>query len=101
VSLEDTTMPVDVTRTLREALSQLQSERDRIDRQMRSIRSVLGGARDSRGSAGATGGGRRRRRRMSAAARRAVSQRMKAYWASRRAAKQGGRGRGKTAKAAS
>ena len=93
-------MPVDVTRTLREALSQLQSERNRIDRQIRSIQSVLDGN-DGGGSAGG-GGMRRRRRRMSAAARRAVSQRMKAYWASRRAAKQGrARGKGKTAKAAS
>ena len=81
-------MPVDVTRTLRQALSQLQSERDRIDRQIRSIESVLGGT-NSRGSAAAGGGARRRRRRMSAAARRAVSQRMKAYWASRRGSKPG------------
>ena len=92
-------MPVDVTRTLRDALSQLQSERTRIDRQIRSIQSVLDGASNGRGSAG-SGGGRRRRRRMGAAARRAVSQRMKAYWASRRAGKQGGR-KGKAAKAAS
>jgi hypothetical protein len=91
-------MPVDVTRTLQQALSQLQSERDRIDRQIRSIESVLGrGA--GRGAAAASGG-RRRRRRMSAAARRAVSQRMKAYWASRRAAKQG-KGKAKAARAAS
>ena len=89
-------MPVDVTRTLRQALSQLQSERQRIDRQIRSIESVLSGN-DGRGSAaGGAAGGRRRRRRMSAAARRAVSHRMKAYWASRRAAKGG-----KKAKAAS
>ena len=99
-------MPVDVTRTLREALSQLQSERNRIDRQIRSIQSVLDGN-DGGGSAGG-GGMRRRRPRPVAAARRgggprrAVSQRMKAYWASRRAAKQGrARGKGKTAKAAS
>lgn len=89
-------MPVDVTRTLRQALNQLQSERHRIERQIRSIQSVLDGAGQGRGSA--PGGGARRRRRMSAAARRAVSQRMKAYWASRR--KQGGRGKAKAAKAA-
>lgn len=90
-------MPVDVTRTLRQALNELQSERDRIERQIRSIRAVLDGAGDGRGGARG-GGGRRRRRSMSAAARRAVSQRMKAYWASRRSAK-GGRGKGKAAKA--
>lgn len=71
-------MPLDVTRTLQHALSQLQAERDRIDRQLRTIRAALGG--DGRGAAA-----RRHRRPMSAAARRAVSQRMKAYWASRRA----------------
>lgn len=91
-------MPVDVTRTLRQALNELQSERDRIERQIRSIQAVLDGG-DGRGGARG-GGGRRRRRRMSPAARRAVSQRMKAYWASRRA-KQGGRGKGKAAKTAS
>jgi len=43
----------------------------------------------SRGArkAGATAGGRRRRRGMSAAARKAVSERMKKYWAARRKAK--------------
>lgn len=92
-------MPVDVTRTLRQALHELQSERDRIERQIRSIQAVLDGAGAGRGPAGG-GGGRRRRRRMSTAARRAVSQRMKAYWAARRS-KQGGRGKGKAAKAAS
>lgn len=71
-------MPVDVTRTLQRALNQLQAERDRIDRQLRTIRAALGS--DGRGA-----GVRRHRRPMSAAARRAVSQRMKAYWAARRA----------------
>ena len=78
-------MPVDVTRTLRKALSELQSERQRIDRQITAIHAVLGGAVDGRGSMSV--GRRRRRRRMSAAARRAVSQRMKAYWATRKAGK--------------
>ena len=79
-------MPVDVTLTLRRALSELESERARIDRQISAIRAVVGGSADGRGApAGASS--RRRRRRMNAAQRRAVSQRMKAYWASRRAAK--------------
>ena len=75
-------MPVDVTRTLQQALQSLESERDRLDRQIRTIRVALGGG-DGRSS----GGGRRGRRPMSASARKAVSQRMKAYWAARRAKK--------------
>lgn len=88
-------MPVDVSRTIRQALSQLQSERDRLDRQIRTLQGALDGV----GGRGAGGGGgvRRGRRRMSAEARRAVSQRMKAYWAARRAKKT----RGKAAKSAS
>jgi hypothetical protein len=80
---EETTMPVDLNRTLRQALTALTSERDRLDRKIAGLRALLGdGSRQ-----GVTGGGGRRRRRMSAAARRAVSQRMKAYWAGRRAKK--------------
>lgn len=84
-------MPVDVTGTLRKALSELQSERQRIDRQITAIHTVLGGAVHGRVSMSI--GRRRRRRRMSAAARRAVSQRMKAYWAARKAGRGGKRGR--------
>ena len=83
-------MPVDVTRTLRQALSQLESERDRLETQIGRLRSALDGV----GGGGRAGAVRRRRRRMSADARRAVSQRMKAYWAARRAKK----ARGKAAK---
>ena len=75
-------MAFDVTKTLRQALAKLESEKARIDRQVSAIRSVLGGS-DGRSSAG----GPRRRRRMSSAARKAVSTRMKAYWAARRAKK--------------
>ena len=81
-------MPVDVTQTLRRALSELESEKQRIDRQISAIRAVVGGSTDGRGAMPAAGS-MRRRRRMNAAQRRAVSQRMKAYWASRRAAKAG------------
>jgi hypothetical protein len=88
-----TTMPVDVTRTIRQALSQLESERDRLDNQIRTLRAALDGS--GGGGRSATGGVRRGRRRMNAEARRAVSQRMKAYWAARRTKK----ARGKTAKA--
>jgi hypothetical protein len=78
-------MPVDVSRTLRQALSQLEAERSRIERQIRTLRAALDGAGGA--GRGAGGGGGRRRRRMSAEARKAVSQRMKAYWAARRAKK--------------
>ena len=81
-------MPVDVTRTIRQALSQLESERERLDRQIRTLRGALDGTAVTRGVAA---GGGRRRRRMSAEARRAVSQRMKAYWAARRAKKSKGK----------
>jgi hypothetical protein len=73
---------VDVVKTLRTALGQLESEKARIERQMASIRLALKGA----GSAGSSAGRRRGRSSMSPAARRAVSKRMKAYWAKRRAA---------------
>jgi hypothetical protein len=86
------TMPVDVTRTLRQALAQLESERDRLETQIGRLRAALDGAGGGGRGAGTV---RRRRRRMSADARRAVSQRMKAYWAARRAKK----GRGKAPKA--
>jgi hypothetical protein len=82
-------MPIDISKTLRQALATLESEQDRIERQVSAIRAVLGSA-DGRGP-----GRVRRRRRMSAAARRAVSHRMKAYWAARKARK------GKAKKAAS
>lgn len=92
-------MPIDeVTQTLRKALSRLQSERQHIDHQVAAIRTALGGAVEGRPVA-------RRRPKMSAAARREVSQRMKAYWAARRAAKAGakavkGRRRARSEKAA-
>ncbi|MBI4306768.1 MAG: hypothetical protein HY678_10660 [Chloroflexi bacterium] len=69
-------MPIDVTETLRQALSKLEAERTRIDRQIAAVRTVLG-ATGSRNSS-------RSRKALSAAARKAISQRMKAYWAKRR-----------------
>ena len=81
-------MPVDVARTLRQALAKLEAEKQRLDHQVAAIRSILGNVGGRTVSRG------RRRRRMSAAARRAVSQRMKAYWAARKA---GAKGRAKKA----
>jgi hypothetical protein len=87
-------MPVNVTATLHRALRQLEAQRAHIDRQIAGVRSALDGlgtgasqSRSVRSTARV-----RRRRRMSAAARRALSQRMKAYWAKRRAGRaKGGR----------
>ncbi len=78
-----------VTATLRQALRHLETERQGIDRQIRAIRSVLGEPGDARTRTPAARSSRPtpKPRRMSAAARQAVSRRMKAYWAKRRAAK--------------
>jgi hypothetical protein len=82
-------MPVNVMATLRSALRQLEAQRAHMDRQVAAVRSALDGLgtgvgqrRSVRSTAQV-----RRRRRMSAAARRALSHRMKAYWAKRRTAK--------------
>ncbi len=83
-------MPVDVTNTLKEALSQLAAEKQRIERQTAAIQEALrtvNGARDEGKIAKAkatTHSRKRARRRMSPAERKAVAQRMKAYWAKRR-----------------
>jgi hypothetical protein len=92
---QEDAMPVDVTLTLRRALTELESERQRIDRQISAIRAVVAGSADGRGST-SSAGSTRRRRRMNAAQRRAVSQRMKAYWAARRATKAGSKSAAKS-----
>ena len=71
-------MAIDVTKTLRAALTTLEAEGQRIAKQIAAIRGLVGGNHGVR---------RGRRRRMSSASRAAVSRRMKAYWAKRRAAK--------------
>ena len=73
----------DVSGTLRKALQELESEKNRIEGQIAAIQSVLGGGGTRRGRRPGGAG----RKPMSAAARRAVSRRMKTYWAKRRAAK--------------
>ena len=94
-------MPVDVTSTLREALSKLAAEKRRIERQAAVIQDALravDGADDGQRSSRArvvTRGAKRGRRRMSPAERKAVARRMKAYWAKRR----GGASKGKRKKA--
>jgi hypothetical protein len=87
-------MRLDVGKTLQRALSSLETERGRIDRQIAAIRTALDGVDGRPRTAGfrrrtapvASDHERapRRRPRMSEAARRAASRRMKAYWAKRR-----------------
>jgi len=76
-----------LTASLRKALRQLETEKRRIDREITAVRAALEALGDKgRGTPASSTRAKARRRRMSAAARRAVSQRMKAYWAKRKAA---------------
>ncbi len=79
-------MPINVTPTLRRALRQLETQRARIERQIAALRGALNGLGGPKGRGGRSGASRstRQRRRMSATAKRAISQRMKAYWAKRK-----------------
>jgi hypothetical protein len=81
-------MPLNVTATLRKALRQLETERQRLDRQIASIRAVLEASSPSRPRRrrAAPSAPAKKRRPMSAKARKALSQRMKAYWAKRKMA---------------
>ena len=75
------------TAPLRKALGQLETEKQRIDREIAAVRAALDALRDTgRGTPASSARAQARRRGMSAAARRVISQRMKAYWAKRRAA---------------
>jgi hypothetical protein len=77
-------MAMDISKTLRRSLTELRSERTRLDQQISAIETALG-ALGGRGRAAS--GKPRQRRPMNPAARKALSQRMRAYWAKRRAAK--------------
>src|SRR5690349_7279099 len=72
-------MLTDLSKTLQAALRQLEVGKQHIERQIAAVRSALDGA------GGTVSTALPQRRRMSAAERRAVSRRMKAYWAKRRA----------------
>ena len=91
-------MPIDIDSTLKKALGQLRSQREQLNRQIMALETVLDGNSGSPGRAIQAVSGRPRRRRMSAAARRAVGQRMKAYWAKRKAGTQKPKAKGKTTK---
>ncbi len=79
-------MPINVTVTLRRAMQSLLSERKKIDAQLRAVQMVLGISTNSHAGSNSHRSASRRRR-MSAEARRALSKRMKAYWAAKRKAK--------------
>ena len=77
-----------LTAPLRKALRTLEKDKQRIDRQLAALRAAfeaLGGK--SQRTPSPSTRARARQHRMSAAARRAVSRRMKAYWAKRKAVK--------------
>ena len=79
-------MAIDVRSSLNKALKALHADRARIERQIDAVTSAisaLGGAAGRMAKAGA----RRGRRKMNSAQKKAVSVRMRAYWAKRRAAK--------------
>lgn len=80
-------MVPNVTLPLRKALRRLETEKQRIDREITAVQAALEalGDRGRRAPAPPTRA-KARHRGMSAAARRAISHRMKAYWAKRRAA---------------
>jgi hypothetical protein len=88
-------MPVDVTGALKQALSKLTTEKQRIERQAAAIQEALravngmNGSQPSGGARVMTRGAKRGRRRMSPAERKAVARRMKAYWAKRKAGRKG------------
>ena len=79
-------MAIDVRSSLNRALKSLHADRARIEKQIDAITSALsalGGA----AVRGTKTAGRKGRRKMNPAQKKAVSLRMKAYWAKRRAAK--------------
>jgi hypothetical protein len=77
-----------VTAPLRKALGQLETEKQRIDCEIAAVRAALKALGDTgQGTPASSARAKARRRRMSAAARRVISQRMKAYWAKRKAVK--------------
>ena len=82
----------DIATPLRKALNQLRRDRTRIDRQIAAVEGALTtlGGRAGRRAPGAAKQARkaatRPRRRMNTAQKKAISRRMKAYWAQRRKA---------------
>jgi hypothetical protein len=78
-------MRVDVNRVLRQALTELEDQRIRIARQITVVRQAMQAVDGAMPTGSRRNAGRKRRRvRISVVARRALSARMKAYWAKRR-----------------
>jgi hypothetical protein len=71
---------------LNKALKALHADRARIERQIDAVTSAISALGGAAARAG-RGMGRRAKRKMNAAQKKAVSVRMKAYWAKRRASK--------------
>ncbi len=80
-------MAINLRPTLRKVLAELQAERTKISRQIATIQQVLAAERSGRPRVRGRAASRPKRtsKPMSAAAKRALSQRMKAYWAKWRA----------------
>ena len=79
-----------ISSILRKALSELKTQRGQLNRQITAVESALTGLgiRAGRGATTVAKQSRKRTKRaMSAAQRKAVSERMKKYWANRRTAK--------------
>jgi hypothetical protein len=94
-TLQETAMPLDLNATIRQALGKLEAEKSRIERQISALRQALraglgmgSNAADAKARVTDHRGGR-----MSSSARKAVSVRMKAYWAKRKAARPRGKKR--------
>ena len=79
-------MALDVRASLNRALKALHADRARIERQIDAVSSAISALGGAAGRV-AKAAGRRGKRKMNAAQKRAVSVRMKAYWAKRRASK--------------
>jgi len=74
-------MATEVLGPLRKALTELRSERARVDRQISAVEAAISALNGQRPVSGPPP----RRSQMSAEARKALGKRMKAYWAKRRA----------------
>ena len=80
-------MAIDVRSSLSRALKSLHADRVRIERQIDAVTSAISALGGAAGRVAKAAAGRRGRRKMNAAQKKAVSVRMKAYWAKRRGSK--------------
>lgn len=80
-------MAIDVRSSLNRALKSLHVDRARIDRQIDAVVSAISALGGAAGRVGKATARKKGRRKMNAAQKKAVSVRMRAYWAKRRASK--------------